>query len=58
MDKQLKRELDQALEGLGDAAVPLRDDQVRDLIARIEELRRRIVEQHTKPKHIAGSDPL
>jgi hypothetical protein len=49
MDKKLKRELDQALQGLGNAAVPLRDDQVRDLIGRLEELRRRIVEQQTKP---------
>lgn len=50
MDKQLKREVDDALRGLGNAAVPLTDAQVRDLIARLEELRRRIVEQQTKAR--------
>jgi hypothetical protein len=50
VDKELKRELDDALRGLGNAAVPLRDDQVRDLIGRLEELRRRIVDQQTKPR--------
>ena len=50
MDKALKRELDQALQDLGNTAVPMTDAQVRDLIARLQELRRRIVEQLTQSR--------
>ena len=50
MDKALKRELDQALQDLGNTAVPMTDAQVRDLIGRLQELRRRIVEQITQSR--------
>jgi hypothetical protein len=43
MNKQLKLELDKALQGVGNAAVPMTDAQVRDLIGRLEELRRTLV---------------
>ena len=50
MDKALKRELDQALQALGNTAVPMTDVQVRDLIARLQELRQRIVDQLTQSR--------
>ena len=44
MNKQLKTELDTALRDVGNAAVPLADDRVREVIARLRMLQRRIVE--------------
>jgi len=46
MNKQLKQELDQALQGLGGAAVPLTDEEVHRMIAEIKTLTARIVAWH------------
>ena len=44
MDKQLKGDLDQALQDVGNAAGPLAEDRVRDVIAWLRAIQRRIVE--------------
>jgi hypothetical protein len=44
MDKQLKVELDKALQDVGNAAVPMTDEQVRDLTRRLKELQHVLVE--------------
>jgi hypothetical protein len=57
MNKQLKTELDTALRDVGNAAVPLADDRVREVIAGLRMLQRRIVEwgQH-QPTSLHGSE--
>lgn len=44
MDRKLKLELDQALQDVRNAAVPLADDRVRDVIAGLQAIQRSIVE--------------
>jgi hypothetical protein len=48
MNKQLKTELDTALRDVGNAAVPLADDRVREVITGLRELQRRIIERGRK----------
>ncbi len=48
MNKALKLELDQALQDVGNTAVPMTDDQVRDLIHRLRGLQRLLVEWRAK----------
>ena len=57
MNKQLKTELDTALRDVGNAAVPRADDRVREVIAGLRMLQRRIVEwgQH-QPTSLHGSE--
>ena len=43
MNKALKTELDKALQDVGNAALPLADDRVHELIGELEKLRDRIV---------------
>ncbi len=57
MNKQLKTELDTALRDVGNAAVPLAEDRVREVIAGLWMLQRRIGEwgQH-QPTSLHGSE--
>lgn len=48
MDRKLKRELDQALQDIGNAAVPLPTNRVRELIVGLRELQQGIVEWRHK----------
>jgi hypothetical protein len=56
MNKQLKTELDTALRDVGNAAEPLADDRVREVIAGLRMLQRRIVEGgSTNLRHFTGA---